>query len=47
MQAEAPPTNLALWLRRLMQGPVTSQGDYFDRLRGVVEASAPLCGSCG
>ena len=37
---------LAAWLRELFQSPVTSYGDYFDRLGRRVESSAPICTTC-
>jgi hypothetical protein len=33
---------LFLWFHELMRGPVTAYGDYFDRLRGSIESSAPI-----
>ena len=39
--------SLGTWLRDLVRHPVRPAGDYFDRLRANVEASAPVCTACG
>jgi hypothetical protein len=38
---------VASWLRELTKSPLMRDGDYFERLRGSVESSAPVCTQCG
>jgi hypothetical protein len=38
---------VASWLRELTKSPLVRDGDYFERLRGSVELSAPVCTQCG
>ena len=35
-----------VWLRDLMRGPLATDGDYFDRLRGSIASSAPVRYPC-
>ncbi len=41
-----PRSALFDWFQELLRGPVTPTGDYFLRLQGIVEASAPECSHC-